>query len=62
MNTKQLRDMITKEMTDLAEGNTTNAKAANVARLAASVIAAKKLEIQVSRHRVEIGEEQPVDL
>jgi hypothetical protein len=62
MNTKQLRDVITKELTDLTKGQSTNAKAANVARLASSMIAAKKLEIQVSRHRNEIGQEQEVDL
>jgi hypothetical protein len=62
MNTKELREMIIQEMSDLTKGKTTNAKAANVARLASAAISAKKLEIQVARHRTEIGVEEEVDL
>lgn len=63
MNTKELRDIIFKEMKDLNDGNTTKEKAAAVARLAGSAVAAKKLEIMVAKFRIETGKtESEVDL
>lgn len=63
MNTKKLRDVIFKEISDLNNGDSTKEKAAAIARLACSAIAAKKLEIQTARFRIESGKtEEEVDL
>ena len=59
MNTKDLRDMVIAELKALAEGKTSNAKAANVARLAASIVATKKLEIAADVHKRTYGAEAP---
>lgn len=53
MNTKQLRDVIFQEINDLNTKNSTKEKASAIARLAGSAIAAKKLEIQVAKFRME---------
>lgn len=63
MNTAELRETIFQEITDLKEGNSTKEKAAAIARLAGSAIAAKKLEVQVAKFRIETGKtESEVDL
>lgn len=63
MNTKQLREVIFKEIEDLNNGESTKEKAAAIARLAQSSIAAKKLEVQVAKFRIESGKnEGAVDL
>lgn len=63
MNTKELREIIFAEIKDLNNGNSTKEKAAAIARLAGSAVAAKKLEIQVARFRIETGKtETSVDL
>lgn len=63
MNTKQLREVIFKEIEDLNNGESTKEKAAAIARLAQSSIAAKKLEVQVAKFRIETGKtESEVDL
>jgi cell division protein FtsB len=63
MNTKQLREVIFKEIEDLNNGESTKEKAAAIARLAGSSIAAKKLEVQVAKFRIESGKtEGAVDL
>lgn len=63
MNTKQLREIIFQEIKDLNNGDSTKEKAAAIARLSASAIAAKKLEVQVAKFRIETGKtESEVDL
>jgi len=62
MNTKQLREVINQEITDLVSGNSTNARAGSVARLAKATIEAKRLELQVSKHRIEHDDEKTVEL
>lgn len=63
MNTKELRDIIFKEIKDLNDGNSTKEKAAAIARLATSAVSAKKLEVQVAKFRIETGKtEKEVDL
>lgn len=63
MNTEQLREVIFKEIEDLNNGKSTKEKAASIARLSSSAIAAKKLEIQVAKFRIETGKtEGSVDL
>lgn len=63
MNTKQLREIIFKEINDLNNGDSTKEKASAIARLASGAIAAKKLEVQVAKFRIESGKtEGEVDL
>lgn len=63
MNTKELRDIVIGELNDMNDGKTTKEKASAVARLAGAAIAAKKLELQVARFRIETGTtEVAVDL
>lgn len=63
MNTKELRTILMDEINDLKSGKSTKEKSAAIARLAGSSIAAKKLELQVARFRIESGKtEESVDL
>lgn len=63
MNTEQLRKVIFQEIEDLNNGESTKEKASAIARLAGSAIAAKKLEIQTAKFRIETGKtEGCVDL
>lgn len=63
MNTKELREIVIGELNDMNDGKTTKEKASAVARLASAAIAAKKLELQVARFRMETQTtEQAVDL
>lgn len=63
MTTKELREIIFAEIQDLNDGNSTKEKAAALARLAGSAVAAKRLELQVAKFRIETGKtEQAVDL
>jgi hypothetical protein len=63
MNTEQLRKVIFKEIEDLNNGESTKEKAAAIARLSSSAVAAKKLELQVAKFRIETGKtEGSVDL
>lgn len=55
MNTKELREIIFNEIRDLNNGESTKEKAAAIARLASSAVAAKKLELQVAKFRIETG-------
>lgn len=63
MNTKELRNLLAQEISDLNDGQSTKEKAAAIARLASSMISAKKLEIQTAKFRIETGTtEKQVDL
>lgn len=63
MNTNDLRNIIIQEIKDLNNGESTKEKAAAIARLSQSLVASKRLELQVARFRIESGKtEQTVEL